>query len=260
MANIKNIVKVMNFHSLVRVDRSKREASKFFGVEDELCKMLYQIMNNTNLKLDKKILLENSSGLTLNVYIGNDLGFCGDFNFLLQRAIRNDLDSYKIIIGKKVFVKNDNEKVLLQIEKSRFLDEYYKVDEIISRFILEKKIKEINVYYNHYYNVNEIKFEKKRLFPLEIGTYDEVDLNVDFIIETDVNELLSNLLSLCICYQIKIFESNSYASENVMREKITSESIDKIEKIEEEEKVQEVKVKKEVSFNKQINNYKNIMR
>ena len=87
MANIKNIVKVMNFHSLVRVDRSKREASKFFGVEDELCKMLYQIMNNTNLKLDKKILLENSSGLTLNVYIGNDLGFCGDFNFLLQRAI-----------------------------------------------------------------------------------------------------------------------------------------------------------------------------
>ena len=95
---------------------------------------------------------------------------------------------------------------------------------------------------------------------MEIGTYDEVDLNVDFIIETDVNELLSNLLSLCICYQIKIFESNSYASENVMREKITSESIDKIEKIEEEEKVQEVKVKKEVSFNKQINNYKNIMR
>ena len=41
MANIKNIVKVMNFHSLVRVDKAKREANKYIGVEDELCKLLY---------------------------------------------------------------------------------------------------------------------------------------------------------------------------------------------------------------------------
>ena len=63
MANIKNIVKVMNFHSLVRVDKAKKEAKKFFGVEDELCRMLYQITNNKNLKLDKKIFLENNQGI-----------------------------------------------------------------------------------------------------------------------------------------------------------------------------------------------------
>ena len=259
MANIKNIVKVMNFHSLVRVDRAKRDASKYFGVEDELCKMLYQIINNNNLKLDKKLLFENTNGIALDIYIGNDLGFCGDFNYQLQKAIRNDVDSYKIIIGKKIF-KKDDDKVLLQIEKVNFASEYYKIDDIISSYIFDKKIKEINVCYNHYYNVNDIKFIKKRLFPLDIGIYDDVNLNVDFTIETDVNEFLSSLLSLAICYQIKIFECNSFASENVMREKITSESIDKIEKREEEERIRTLKEKNMESFKKQINNYKNNMR
>ena len=133
-------------------------------------------------------------------------------------------------------------------------------DDIISKYIYEKRIKEINVYYNHYYNVNEIVFEKKRLFPLNLGTYENTNLNSDFVIETDVNELLSNILSLSICYQIKIIESNSFASENVMRQKITNESLDKIEKIEEIQRIKETKEKKEESFKKQINNYKNIMR
>lgn len=260
MANIKNIVKVMNFHALVRVDKAKREAKKFFGVEEELYKMLYQITNNSNLKLDKKILLENQSGIVLNIYVGNDLGFCGDFNFQLQRAINNDEKSYKIIIGKKIFPHEKDPKVLLTIEKAEFLHRYYEIDKLIADYIYGKKVKEINVFYNHYYNVNDIRFESKKLFPIDINAYDDVDLGVDFVIETDVNELLSHILSLTICYQIKIFESNSFASENVMREKITSESIDKIKQIEEEQRIQELKEKNAIKFSKQINNYKNIMR
>ena len=87
-----------------------------------------------------------------------------------------------------------------------------------------------------------------------------VNLDVDYVMETDVNELLTKMISIAICYQIKVFESNSWASENVMREKITRESIDKIDKIEKEKKLEEVKSKKEASFKKQINNYKNTMR
>ena len=188
------------------------------------------------------------------------MGFCGDFNFQLQRAVKQDLDSYKIIIGKKIFKKDDDEKVLLQIEKKEFLNEYYKIDNIISKYIYENKIKEINVFYNHYYNVNDIRFETRRLFPLDIGTFEDVNLNSDFVIETNINELLSSMLSLTICYQIKIFESNSYASENVMREKITSESIEKIKELEEEENLRITKEKKQENFTRQINNYKNTMR
>ena len=259
MANIKNIVKVMNFHSLVRVDKAKREANKYIGVEDELCKLLYQITNNTNLKLDKKILLQNEEGITLDLYMGNDLGFCGDFNYKLQRKIKENKDSYKIVIGKKISNIQDD-KILLKIEKRDFADEYYKIDNLIKEYIYGKKINEINVYYNRYYNVNDIRFEKRRMFPIELGTYDDIDLNADFVIETDINELISNIISRTISYQIKIFESNSFASENVMRERITSESLDKLEKIEQEQVIAELKEKKSESFKKQINNYKNSMR
>ena len=57
-----------------------------------------------------------------------------------------------------------------------------------------------------------------------------------------------------------MLESNSFASENVMRQKITNESLDKIEKMEEENKLLDMKQKKERNFKKQINNYKNILR
>ncbi len=259
MANIKNIVKVMNFHSLVRVDKAKREANKYSGVEDSLCRILYQITNNTNLKLDKKILLQNEEGINLDIYMGNDLGFCGDFNYKLQKQLKENKNNYKIVIGKKLS-SIDDDKILLKIEKRRFLDDYYKIDNLIKEYVYNKKVNEINVYYNHYYNVNDIKFEKRRMFPIDIGTYDDVDLNVDFVIETDVNELISNIISRTICYQIKIFESNSFASENVMREKITNESLDKLNKLEEEKRIHDLKEKKEESFRKQINNYKNTMR
>lgn len=260
MSNIKNIVKVMNFHSLVRVDKAKRDANKYHGVEEELRKIIYQITNNVNLKLDKKIFLENKDGIILNVFIGNDLGFCGDFNYQLQKAIKTEVDSYKIIIGKKIFQFDKDDKVLLEIDKSNFSNEYHKVDEIVKKYIKENKIKELNILYNHYYNVNDIKFKKLKVFPVDIGTFDDVDLNSDFIIETDINELLSNILSLSICFQIKMLESNSFASENVMRQKITNESLDKIEKIEEEERIRLIKEKKSLSFKRQINNYKNSMR
>ena len=95
---------------------------------------------------------------------------------------------------------------------------------------------------------------------MDIGTFEDVNLNSDFVIETNINELLSSILSLTICYQIKIFESNSYASENVMREKITSESIEKIKELEEEENLRITKEKKQENFTRQINNYKNTMR
>ena len=45
-----------------------------------------------------------------------------------------------------------------------------------------------------------------------------------------------------------------------MRERITSESIDKINKIEEEQVIQETKQRKHENLKRQINNFKNTMR
>ena len=260
MANIKNIVKVMNFYSLVRVDKAKRDAQKFFNVDEELDRVLYQLVNNNNLKLDKKILLANPNGITLNIYIANDMGFCADFNTTIRKAINEDKDAKKIIIGKKVFLEKPDENILLQLRKKRYLKDYKQIDDIIYKNISEKKVKEINVIYNRYINVNDIVLDRKKVFPIDITNkkYQDIKLTNDFVIETDVDSLFYNIVSLLICYQVQLLERSSWASENVMREKVTRESSKKIEEIETARQLERRKIKKDIDFKKQIDLLRNI--
>lgn len=44
--SIRNIVKVMNFHALIRVDNAKRKADKYRMMEEQLYRMMDVIMNN----------------------------------------------------------------------------------------------------------------------------------------------------------------------------------------------------------------------
>ena len=96
----------MNFHSLLRVDASKREAESYRNVGDEITKIIKTIVYNKNLVLDKKVIMPNPNNNKLNIYIANDYGFCGNFNSQIARQIRQDKDDYKIIIGKKI-IYND---------------------------------------------------------------------------------------------------------------------------------------------------------
>lgn len=253
MTSIRNIVKVMNFHSLIRVDKAKSNAAKYFTFEREITRLLYTIANNRNLKLDKKMLVENPNGIVLNIYIGNDLGFCGSFNSQIYSAVKKDKDSYKIIIGKKLF-NLTNENVLFIVEKEEFDNKYSEIQGIIKDFVINKKVKEINIIYNHYYSVSNIQYDKKRVFPVEV--YDEEIsedvLKDDFLIETNIDELLSSMIVLYIAYNIKILECNSYAAENVMRERITRESIKKIDEIETEKEIMKRIEEKEANFKRQI--------
>ena len=259
MASVKNIVKVMNFHSLIRVDKAKREASKYFDVEKELKKLLYKIVNNRNLKIDKKVNVANEEGITLNIYIGNDLGFCGNFNSQLQSAIANDKGSYKIIIGKKISRIIDD-TVLINIRKDEFYNEYSKIEKTINELIINHKIKDVNVIFNYYHSISEITFEKIQVFPVVINDLDEEMKNEnyesDFVIEMNVDEIITSIIVLYICYQVKVYECNSLASENVMRERVTRESIKKIEEKEEEQLKINRKLINQEKFKKQINNQK----
>ncbi|HIT24345.1 MAG TPA: F0F1 ATP synthase subunit gamma [Candidatus Faecimonas intestinavium] len=259
MASVKNIVKVMNFHALIRVEKARHVAEGYFSIEHELTRMIYQIVHNKNLNLDKKVLLTNKNGVVLNIYIGNDLGFCGNFNHQLQQVIREDSESIKVVVGKKIFSKSDS-NIKMFITKESFFDDYPRLEQLIYDYVDKKELKEINVIYNHYYNVNDIRFEKKQLFPVELSDNEQegINLNVDFAVEADIYKVLTSMISLYICYQIKILESNSWASENVMRERVTRESIDKIEELEEEKLQIEMKNKKYQAFKKQINNYKSV--
>lgn len=248
MANIESVVKIMNFHSLLRVEKAKKKAESLFDVETELLDLIKHILFNRNLKLDKRVLKANPRGETINIYLGNDLGFCGNFNSVLSKMSKSSTDTKNIIVGQKIFNTLDN--TILQMTKEEFESNFEKIKEIISPIIYDKKLKELNVIYNKYYSVSEIKLETLNLFPMKVES--NVEYKEDYAIEADVSEVLTSLVLQYIYYEIKICESNSLASENVMRERTTRESLKKIEEINEEKIKVERKRKKYLSFKKQL--------
>lgn len=254
MAKIKNVVKVMNFQSLLRMDKALKQADKYRDVGAEITNILGRIMYNKNLVLDKKILTPEQDKPELNIYVANDYGFCGNFNSEVSKRVKKDTEAYKIIIGKKI-VFND-QSVLLKINKDDFMKRFGEIQDYVEDGIRNMKYSRINVYYNHYYSLSSFKFLKIQLFPVEFhGEYYEGE---DFVAETDLNGLISRLASFYICYQLKMCQSISYAAENVLRSQITSSALEKLEEKEEEIKHEELKKRKEKSVLKSVENFKKV--
>lgn len=250
--NIKSVVKVMNFHSLLKVDKAKKRAEKYFEYEKGLTNFADVILNNRNLILDKKMLKLDKKQKPLNIYIGNDLGFCGNFNSNINHEIMNDDESEKIVIGKKIITGKQD--VLLMIKKDEYLNNTKKIEDIIYDKIINSKISEINLIYNHYYNISKIELVKRKILPLE-EQKSKVEHKEDFAIEGDINEILVNIIAMYLSYEIKVATENSYASENIARQMLTKESLKKIEEIQDEKNIQLRKQKNAKEFKKVIENF-----
>lgn len=252
---IKNVVKVMNFHSLLRVDKARKKADKYLDVGNKITEILKEILYNKNLVLDKAILLPDETAPILDIYIANDYGFCGDFNAAVRRAINKNKNNYKIIIGKKISYKDD--KTVLKIEKDKFEEEFKKIENYIDKALIGMTYSQINVYYTEYSTSTDFEFKKINLFPIEFdGEYYEGN---DYVAETDLEKMLKSLISFYICYQLKMCECISEAAENMERNNITRQALDKIEEIEEEERNILSKEKTEKIVKKNVENYKKMV-
>ena len=255
MAKIKNVVKVMNFQALLRMDKALRQADKYKDVGKEITDILTKILYNKNLILDKKILAPDPDKPEFNIYIANDYGFCGNFNSEVSKRIKKDTESYKIIIGKKIVYSDD--KTVLKINKEDFFKRFGEIQEHVEDAIRSMNYSRINVFYNHYYSMSSFEFLKIQLFPTEYKG--ELYDGEDFVAETDLNGLISRLASFYVCYQLKMCESISYAAENVLRSQITSSALEKLEEKEKEQKHEELKKRKEKSVLKSVENFKKLV-
>lgn len=251
---IKSVVKVMNFYSLLRVDSSKKKAEKYFEYERAVREFIDNILNNKNLILDKKMIKMNDKGKELNIYIANDLGFCGSFNSNINEMLVQDKENDKIIIGKKIIKDKTYSNVIVSMSKDEYLENILKINEIMFNSIRDKKYKSINLIYNHYYNVSRIERVKQQILPLEKKEENKKEYQDDFAVEGNINSILLNIIALYLGYEIKVAVENSYASENIMRQMITKESLKKIDEIEEENQRAERKKKQIKSLKKQLDN------
>lgn len=249
---IKNVVKVMNFHSLLRVDKSKKQAESYRNVGEEITKIIKTIVYNKNLVLDKKVITPDPTMQKLNIYIANDYGFCGNFNSQVARQIKKDKEDYKIIIGSKIVYNDD--KTILKIDKDNFYKEFDKIEDTIDNAIRNASYSEINLYYNHYNTSTSFEFKKLTLFPVNFDG--EYDTKNDFVIETDITSMLQSLLSFYILYELRMCECISRAAENIIRNQITSEALDTIEEIEIEKANEIRREKKSKLVKKTVENFK----
>lgn len=252
MAKIKNVVKVMNFHSLLRVDSSKKKAEKYFLLEKEVTAMIQQIMNNRNFILDKNVLMPNEDAPILNIYFGSDFGFCSNYNSQVTEMILKEPDVRKVIIGRKI--SKLNIPVIMHCSKEDYEKDPEPLYHILSDCIEHAAYKEINIIFNRYQSVSDIHIEKKRVYPFLLEESNE-DYNEDFLCEENVDQLLRNMVVLYLYYQIELCHINTNAAENVLRQNTTRESLKKIDERDEVQLRNVRKARRAKEFKKAIENF-----
>ena len=255
MRNIKPIVQVMNLFSLVRINSAKAKANEFGITSEVLTKIISSIMYNDNIVLDKNSIVPDMSKPILNIYIASDYGFCSSYNQVVVNKIKESPESYKIIIGKKINYNDD--KVIMKVAKESFYEKLLEIKEYLVKAVNERLYREINIYYNHYYNFSRSDFTCLQVFPVEYK--EEYKENVDFLIETDIKSFIDNLIAYYVCYQLEICEIFSWASENVIRNTMTSSSLKKIEELESAERIKTLRELRQKSLKKNIENSKKVI-
>ncbi|MBS6398149.1 MAG: F0F1 ATP synthase subunit gamma [Clostridiales bacterium] len=251
--NVKAVVKVMNFHALLRVESSGRQALMYSAMEEELSAMMRVIQSNRNLQLDKRILLPDESLPVLRIYMGSDLGFCGSVNTSVSSVLMKDDRNEKIVVGRKL---RRPPEVSLLLTREEYEKDFDKVRAYLERAVRERCWSAVELVYNHYYNVSSVKQEIKRIYPLSLQPEEELKNQWDdFEIEGDAQKLLEDMTVSCLVYEVRIAAASAYAAENIMRQNATSESLKKLDEMEAEELRQTRKEKNQSSFRKTIDSY-----
>lgn len=251
--NVKAVVKVMNFHALLRVEASGQQALMYSTMEEELSAMMQILQSNRNLRLDKHIRLPDQELPVLRIYLGSDLGFCGSVNTYVSSVLQSDVETEKIVIGRKL---RRPKEVSLYLSQEEYRQNFDQVRNYLERAVRERCWSAVEIVYNHYYNVTSIKQEIKRIYPLAVKA-DETIANEwdDFEISGDAQKLLEDMTISCLEYEVRIAAASAYASENIMRQNATSESLKKLDEIEAEDARLKRKEKNQNSFRKTIDSF-----
>ena len=252
--NIKAIVKVMNFHALLRVDRAHKEADQYQMLEREVVRMIDIIQNNRNFILDKWTLTPKEGAPRLRIYIGSDLGFCGAVNASVNSMLDAEVPENTVItIGRKI---HKRELVDLDIPREELEQRYGEIEAIVADGIRHRRFSGVDLCYDHYYNMSHIEPLKKTIFPLEVERDELESYTEDFTLEgSDIDTMMEELIITYLNYEIKTATVNAFASENILRQNATNESLKRVDEMEQEARWAERKKRNEKASRSVIDSY-----
>ena len=244
----------MNFHSLLRVEKSRRKAEKFQTVQDELETMMNSIVNNRNLQIDKLVKKPNPDNPVLRIYLGSDLGFCGSVNSYVSKEMQEHgtEGTDRVIIGRKIAKEQDS---ALSMEQEELDDRMAEINGLFRKAVEDNCYSAIEVVYNRYCSTSQIKQLVYRIYPLEMESDDTDVTTGDYFVEGNPHRMFTDMLVLYLMTAFRIAAASAYASENITRRNVTHESLRKIDERNAEKKRLERKEANRKSFAKTIDNY-----
>lgn len=246
----------MNFHALLRVDSSKRKAEQYRELEKEILRMIDLVTNNRNFILDQKIMQPNPKKPELNLYMGSDFGFCGSINSAITALLeKDDPKNYTMVIGKKLSHCKNIDRIYYRDEVESDESIFLEIKKEFEQAILKRNFSKINLIYSHYYNSSDIRAEKKCIYPLHNDLVSTKKYSGDYAVEGEAESILIQMLVTYLSYEVQIAFKNSYASENILRESSTSQSLKKIEEKEEEKQIAQRKLKNMKVSQKILDNF-----
>lgn len=250
--NIKAVVKVMNFHALLRVEASRNRAELLNTMQEELEAMMRIVFSNQNLKLDKSLKLPDPSLPVLRIYLGSDFGFCGSVNASVSAMLNKDNGMEQVAVGKKL---RRTKEVSLFLTQEEYNADFERVRCYLERAVKERCWSGVELVYNHFYNFSAIKLVTRRIYPLEVKPEEVSNQWDDFAIEGNVQRLLEDMVISYLTYELKIAAASAYASENIMRQNATSESLKKLDELEQGELQAQRKERTQKAFQKTIDSF-----
>lgn len=233
---VRSSVQVMNFHSLMNIASAMENIEQVREYEDDIKSVIGNILNNEHLILDNHIgsnfFVKTSSERDVNFYITSNFGLCGNFNSSVIKQYNQNTKAYRnYVSGKKGIKKmNKSNDIPITIDDLKSVDIF---NELIDLFF-EGEITGINIIYNRFITQDRNEFTIQQLLPfnresLDINQKEDDPFPIDYIIECSFSKLLRDLITLYIKDNVYIAHLSALATENAVRQQITTESLKKID-------------------------------
>ena len=226
---IRKVTAAMKLVAGVKLRKGEQRALASKPYANELKKVLERIKRE-NLERDYE-LFDGRESVKSEVLItfASDKGFCGNFNYLLSKKLK-EIIAERRKIGVKVKILCAGNKLyqmlkhaLSENESLELVTDFYKGEilsnsrDLASRVIDEfrkETIDKVSLVYTHYYSAMRMVVDEESLIPLKQEKNNDI---TETIFEPSADEVLENLLPYNLGIQIYQAALESMASEQSSR-------------------------------------------
>jgi F-type H+-transporting ATPase subunit gamma len=226
--NIAQIAKAMEMVSASKIKRAQTIVEKNRAYSEKITTLTENIIKRADLKkFSHPYLTTSNSAKKLLIAFSPDKGLCGSLNTNLYKALlEKDLSNTTVVaVGRKMEMMNAKltSDLLASYLMGTSIPHYsvvYQLIQLIEQFYIENPGGTVEVLYTRFDSLLKQTITTTHLLPLsqEVSAQPAEELeDLPFIVEPDINSILTDLLPYYV--EVKLYDllMNSYTSEQAAR-------------------------------------------